>query len=213
MRITLMVLLLAWCDVAGAASTDELRRAQALEILNEGEDADQNAFAVKRWTSGGPKLWVAAGVFGESLITAVLREAGDELELVAQSEGEEPATAEPFWSADVTLDVIPYRISAREVAFGVRVRNTYVSTARSSHSDGLHLYRWTGGELLPIFAELVLESNSELVDENAPRQETSSEWVVIVSERKHKGYFDLLLREKKTKKTRAFRWDGSRYRE
>jgi hypothetical protein len=212
MRTTLIVLLLTCGAAAGATPTEELRRAQALEILNDGEDADQGTFAVKRWTAGGPKLWVAAGVFGETLVAAVLRESGDELELLAQSEGEEPVTAEPLWSADVTLDVIPYRISPSDVAFGVRVRNTYVSTGRSSHSDGLHLYRWSGSALRPIFAELVTDFSSVLLAEHE-REETGSEWVLIVSERKHKGFFDLLLREKVTKKTRTFRWDGERYRE
>ena len=38
-----------------------------------------------------------------------------------------------------------------------------------------------------------------------------SQWVVVVSKTKHRGFYDLLVREKKTKKTERWRWNGKAY--
>lgn len=193
-----------------ASADPSLDDALALLRITEPRDAK-----LARWTAGGKNLWVVAAVEYDVLETALLRERGGELEVVARAEGVEPLANEPLWTVFVTLDLIPYRISDRETAFGVRVSNSYHSTARSSGTEALHLFRWRGDALAMVFADLTMESEYEIrqdVNGEGPEDEgTTSRWVVIVSKTKHRGFYDLLVREKSTKKTERWRWNGTAY--
>ncbi len=182
----------------------------ALELLNpSSEPRDAN---VARWSAGGKDLWVAAGVYDDELIAAVLRKRNGDYTLVARSEGVEPLADEPLWSVFVTPDLIPFRISDKETAFGVRVSNSYHSTARSSSSEALHLYRLHDGELTMIFAEILASTNVELAQDDSGKDDrTESRRVVIVSKTKHDGFYDLVVRDRKTKETTRWRWNGSAY--
>ena len=210
-KLLIVVLLLGSLTAVADSRLDE-----ALALLDaDSLPADGDDAALARWDAGGKDLWVVAAIYGDSLIrAAVLREAGGEFALVARSDGEEPVTNEAnLWVASLSLDLIPFRISAQDVAFGVRVQNSYFSTARSSSSEALHLYRLHGGKLTQVFAELTRASNYETPDEGDEEEgtETASAAVVIVSRKKHKGFHDLLLRDTETGATTRFRWNGTAY--
>lgn len=57
------------------------------------------------------------------------------------------------------LDLIPYRISAQETAFGVRIHGDYNSTAHSDAEEQVSLYRLAGSTLTPIFTALTYSSS------------------------------------------------------
>lgn len=190
--------------LAALSASADPSLADALELLRITEPRDAK---LARWTAGGRNLWVFAAVDYDRLETAVLRERNGELEIVAQSEGVEPLADEPLYRVFVTLDLIPYRISDKETAFGVRVSNSYSSSARSSGTEGLHLYRWRGDKLTMVFADLMEQSHYDIPQDTG----SFSQWVVAVSKTKHRGFYDLLVREKKTKKTERWRWNGRAY--
>ena len=202
-RLLLSLLLLATSALADERLDAALKRIEAL-------DPPDIPGQLGRWEAGGEGLWVVTSVWDEELEVAVLRErAGGGWDVVAQNEADEPVAAEPLHVYDVELDLIPYRISPGETAFGVRFRNSYNSTARSSSSEALHLYRMKGWKLTLIFAELTLDYNldkSENEDEEG--EERESKWVVLFSKKKTNGFYDLLLRGKQTT---TYRWDGAKY--
>jgi hypothetical protein len=181
----------------------------ALELLDPSEPRDAK---VARWSAGGKDLWVATGVYDEELITAVLRKRNGDYTLVAKSDGVTPLTNEPPWSVSVNPDLIPFRISDQDIAFGVRVSNSYHSTARASSTEALHLFRLHKGELTMVFAALLDESDSEFAQDGSDdRIVHESHRVVIVSKTKHKGFYDLIVRDRKTKRSETWRWNGSEY--
>lgn len=212
MRAPLVALLLLFGSFDAGA---DARLGAALKLLDAHEQpADEDDAALAKWSAGGRDLWVVAAIYDAALIrAAVLRETRHGFELVARSAGEEPIANEPqIYVSSLKLDLIPYRISPNDVAFGVRVGNSFSSTARSSYSEALHLYRLHVGKLTQVFAELTTDSNYEVPDdENAEGEETLTEQVVIVSRTMHKGFYDLLLRDRETKETITYRWDGAAY--
>jgi hypothetical protein len=209
-------------DARAAAALTALLTASSLS-LNDLRD-----FASKPWVNGPePNLWVGAALplgDDENLIVGVFREEGDRLQLLAHNAGGEALAEEPLWNAWVGLDLIAYRISPDEVAFGVVVSNDYTSTARSSGSGSLQLYRYRNEVLSPIFAAITQRTSYEKNEEgdcreqqkNAPDcddEETSEELVVVFSPHKTKGFFDLLLRDKNKKSGKSMRyvWTGGQY--
>lgn len=184
----------------------DARLEQALDLLDPDQRPEQpDDAALGHWRND---LWVVAAVYDQTVQAAVLHETKGRFTLVARSAGEEPLSSEPnLYAAGVTLDLIPYRIAPKEVAFGVRVSNSYESSARSSASEALHLYRLHGGTLRQVFVTLTRESNWDKSDQDG----AESQWVVIVSKKAHKGFYDLLVRDKKTKETTMYRWNGSEY--
>ena len=180
----------------------------ALTLLDDTARPAQDDAVLAQWTAGGPDLWVVAAIYEDTLRTAVLRGRNGAFELVARSEGEEPLTNEPLWTHFVTLDLIPWPIRDGENALGVRVSNSYLSTARSSSTEALHLYRLKNDELTMIFAALTFESNS---DKSGDTPDESVRRVVIVGRKKHHGFHDLLVRDRRTKATTTWRWNGDTY--
>jgi hypothetical protein len=185
------------------------RLEKALDLLDPNQRPEQpDDAALGRWTAGGKDLWVVASVYDQVVQAAVLRETNGRFTLVARSNGEEPLSSEPsLYVATVKLDLIPYRIAPKEIAFGVRVSNSYESSARASASEALHLYRLHGGALRQVFVDLTHESNWDKSD----RDGTESQRVVIVGKTRRKGFYDLLVRDTKTKETTTYRWNGSEY--
>jgi hypothetical protein len=198
------VLAFCYCTSLGADTSLEA----ALLLLDDSRPPSQEDAAAAPWPAGGRDLWVVAAIYEDILRVAVLRERNGTFELVARSEGEEPLTNEPLWSHLVKLDLIPYRIRDGETAIGVRVSNSYTSTARSSSTEALHLYRLRDGRLEMVFAALTSESN---YDKSGDTENESARRVVIVAKTKHRGFHDLLVRERGTKKTTAWRWNGQAY--
>lgn len=183
----------------------------ALDLLDPHQRPEQpDDAALGHWRND---LWVVAAVYDQTVQAAVLRETKGRFTLIARSDGEEPLSSEPnLYAAHVKLDLIPYRIAPKEVAFGVRVSNSYESSARASASEALHLYRLHRDTLRQVFVTLTQESNWEKPqDESEEGSGTESEWVVIVSKKARKGFYDLLVRNKETKETTTYRWNGSEY--
>ena len=58
-----------------------------------------------------------------------------------------------------------------------------------------------------VFAEILEESDYFISTDTG----TSAKRVVIVSKTKTKGFYDLLVRDRKTKKTTTWRWNGTAY--
>jgi hypothetical protein len=189
---------------------------QALALLNGDEVPASYTPRLKRWPAGGKDLWVVAAVYGwrdQALMHAgVLRETARGFVLVARSDGEEPVSGEPLYSFGLELDLIPYRISPSVTAFGVRIHNSYNSTARASSYDALHLYRLHGKRLVQVFAEVTRETYLEKAqDDSGDDIENITSAVVIVSKKKHKGFFDLVVRDQESRESTTFRWNGERY--
>lgn len=192
------------------------RLAAALNLLDADEAPEAHTARLKQWPAGGKDLWVVAAVYGRQddarIHAAVLRERNSRFTLVARSDGEEPVSGEPLYSFDLELDLIPYRISPSVTAFGVRFQNSYNSTARASSYDALHLYRLDGKRLVPVFAELTFESYVEKAQDGSADDIVNERTaVVIISRKKHNGFYDLLLREKKSRMATTYRWNGERY--
>ena len=209
MRVMLAVLLL----VAGVSFADDPPD-EVMNLLDANEIADEPIW--KPWPAGGKDLWVVAGVYGghtdATIVAAVVRKTANGFELVARSEGEEPLTVEPVNVFDLELDLIPYRISDRDVAFGVRFENGYNSTARASFTNALHLYRRDGDRLVPVFEAITYDQDLEKAQTDEEENlEVVVRSVVVVSHRKSKGFYDLIVRQKKPKKSTTYRWNGTRY--
>jgi hypothetical protein len=66
---------------------------------------------------------------------------------------------------------------------------------------------------LSAFADARLEQALEekLQDESGAGSGKESQWVVIVSKKARKGFYDLLVRNTETKETTTCRWNGTEY--
>ncbi len=233
---SLLAAVLVACVVARpAAALDQPTDARAAGALRELLAANPlvpdgfRDFALKPWAKGpAAKLWVGAALpLGEEakVITGVFREEGEGLQLLAHHDEGEPLTDEPLRSAGVDLDLLPYRIGADEVAFGVVVSNSYNSTARNTKTHSLQLYRYHGKRLSPIFAAITYRNNykkgrnegSEACFRRSHEtpdcvgEETVEEFAVVISPHETKGFFDLLLKSKAGGEPARYVWNGSRY--
>ncbi len=255
-RLALLFIVLAvTCLPALAASTDRASQAQQQAALHAlaGQDMPEAAsikgVALAPWTHGptgaGP-LWVVAALIlppgddaAVQLWTGVLRQDGDGFQLLADDRSERPDTSPMPWSLDVRLDLIPYRISAQETAFGVRFSNSYDSTAHSDYQEQLSLYRYAGQALTPIFTALTDTSTydkdgvqsctqdkagagkepSEAQQDACDRENTvEAHYVLAFGNQTHQDHYDLLVRAKPgstaSAKARAglrFTWNGKTY--
>jgi hypothetical protein len=213
--------------IATAPWTDPRAAALAVLLPDPPSPIDDGEVAIKPWPNGtAPKLWVAAvllrGSDGGTLSVGVFRNSRDSLVLLARSDDSEPDTDEPLRNAAIGLNLIPYRISPNETAFGVTVENSYASPARSSGSRSLQLYRYRGKKLSPIFSAIVSRKNFGRVsaDECAEKKAaqdcgeqstTAEDFVVSFSPHRTSGFFDLLLRPKRGGKAERYTWTGDKY--
>ena len=226
-RLLLAALILSATPVVAAAPwTDPRAAALAALFPDPPKDLGDGEVAIKPWPNGpAPKLWVAAislrGSEAGTLSVGVFRETDGTLALLARNDDAEAEADEPLWNAAIGLDLIPYRISPGEVAFGVVVANEYASTARLSGSQSLQLYRYRGKALLPIFSTIVSRSNFDKVtaeecerkkkSRDCEDQSTEEHFVVSFSPHRTGGFFDLLFRPKGGGKVARFTWTGDKY--
>ena len=142
-RLVLVALILAATPaVAAAPWTDPRAAALAVLLPDPPTPVEDGEVVIKPWPNGpAPKLWVAAillrGSDAGTLSVGVFREMNGTLALLARNGDGEAEADEPLRSAVIGLDLIPYRISPSETAFGVTVENSYASTARTSGSRSL----------------------------------------------------------------------------
>ncbi|WP_423394374.1 hypothetical protein [Burkholderia sp. LMG 21824] len=161
--LALILAFFANCTFA-ASDVSDLDQQAALRVLmgNDPAPADSiKGVALSPWAHGpaaaGP-LWVVAALVQRStddidaaLWTGVLTRDGQGFHLLASDRSERVDTSPMLWNAFLTMDVIPYRISAQETAFGVRFNNNYTSTSHSDTNEILSLYRYADARVTPIF--------------------------------------------------------------
>ncbi|NIE55441.1 hypothetical protein F3J15_02665 [Burkholderia sp. Ap-955] len=169
------------------------------------------------------------------LWTGVLTRDGQRFRLLASDRSERVDTSPMLWSVFLTMDVIPYRISAQEIAFGVRFNNNYTSTSHSDSTEMLSLYRYADARVTPIFtavtdwstydkdgaAECVAEKAGKGKDSGDARQDacdaentTEVHYVLSFSPHMTNGHYDLVVRPKgkaASGKAARFAWNERTY--
>lgn len=234
-----------------ADTVDPQDKAEALTALighavNTADVTDSVVLA--RWLRApidSGDAWVVAALFlvpdndnrGE-MWTGVLRRTGHVFHLLARSTHEKlDDFGFPPWHPSLQLDLIPYRISAQETAFGVRILDDYSSTGHSDNYEAIRLYRFNGSALTPIFSALTSSSIYDKVGAadceqrlagtgKVPTDEQESgcdsantggeKYALAFSPNMTLGHYDLLIRTRGTqaKSGRAVKravWNGTTY--
>lgn len=246
--LALMLALAAHCTFAASDVTDNDQQQAALRTLMGNDPASSDSVkgvALSPWAHGpsasGP-LWVVAALVQRStenvdaaLWTGVLTRDGQGFRLLASDRSERVDTSPLLWNASLNMDVIPYRISAQETAFGVRFNNNYTSTAHSDSIEILSLYRYADARVTPIFtavtdwstydrdaaAECAAEKTGKGGDPGDARQhacdaENTMEVHYVLSFSPHmtNGHYDLVVRPKgksASGKSARFTWNEKTY--
>ncbi|WP_175719538.1 hypothetical protein [Burkholderia anthina] len=183
--------------------------------------------ALAKWMHGpsnaGP-LWVVAALIQRSnedveaaLWTGVLTRDEHGFHLLASDRSERVDTSPMLWNASLTMDLVPYRISDQETAFGVRFDNNYTSTAHSDTTEMLSLYRYADARVTPVFTALTdwstydKDGARDCTEKKAGKGKDPSDaqqdacdadnttavhYAVSFSPRKTNGHYDLLVRPK-----------------
>lgn len=221
--IAAAALLLVLAPMVSAAEPD---LEAAVKLLAEpGDDSPNLDEAVlEERPSLGEDLWLVAAYFDSyeaaRLKAGVLRKTANGFRLVARSEDVEPMTAEPVHRLWLSTDSTTFSISPSEDAIALRVGNSFNSTARSSSSDALHLFRFRGNKLTEIFATVLSYSGGDKapyddegneIEDGEEEEEFEEKSVVYFSKRKTKGFYNLIVRDLQTRKTTTYRWNGRKY--
>ncbi|WP_156814642.1 hypothetical protein [Burkholderia lata] len=246
--LAFILALVANCTFAASDVNDSDQQQAALRTLMGKDPAPADSvkgIALSPWAHGpsasGP-LWVVSALVQRStdnddaeLWTGVLTRDGQGFRLLASDRSERVDTSPMLWSVFLTMDVIPYRISAQETAFGVRFNNNYTSTAHSDSTEMLSLYRYADARVTPIFtavtdwstydkdgaAECVAEKAGKGKDSGGARQDacdaentTEVHYVLSFSPHMTNGHYDLLVRPKgkaASGKAVRFAWNERTY--
>lgn len=151
---------------ARAKLSERLRDAAAGTLAEGGPpvDLDRHSVMLAPWP-GGPRagLLVAAavakggvtasGATPNLLRAAILERNGEGLRVLARGEADALAN-EPLWSLTLDLDRRRWPLPGGTPAVGVVLSNAYISTWRTSDTTALHLFRWQGMTLQPVFVAL-----------------------------------------------------------
>ncbi len=179
--------------------------------------ADLRVFTMTHWTAAAqPGLMVAAmGSDADNFYVAVLKAQGPGWQVVAMANPDnDPAVAPADVSVleDLRLDVIPYRISKTEIAFGVRAATDFTSTSTYAAGTVLHLFRLHDGQLDDVFAADVASSSCDKTDPNAACAADQQANVEFASTQ-HEGYYDIVLKPAKGRggKVQIFTWQDGAY--
>lgn len=227
-RIIICITVLLISSVLAYANNQTFDENRALELFQE--EAAQQGFQVQKEKSAfrkwehGPTADLYVGVAASrSLSNDYLVFIIGVFKLAATGPILVNAIADEFegidmpWDYSISLDFAPYRLNARETAFGVRFRNHYQSSARGAVSETLYLYRFWEEHLDPILLwEDHLDSIFNVMTEEEGgdidgKNDFSHHRIIIMSTKKHNGFFDLVVKDKKTKKTHYYCWNGSSY--
>jgi hypothetical protein len=93
---------------------------------------------------------------------------------------------------------VPYRLSEKETAFGVRYR---------SGSEALYLFRFADNVITEVFETLTEEESNEIDDSTS----VSHHWVIIMDHTKHNALYDIIVKEKETKEQACYIYNGANY--
>ncbi|WP_266156935.1 hypothetical protein [Dyella silvatica] len=244
-----LLLVTSTCQVTAAEVVGDDRQQAALSALMDGRPPavdSVKSIALAPWPhapADAGALWVVAalvqspGSEGDvQLWTGVLRRDGENFRLLAKDHSEHIDSMPLLWNPGVMLDLIPYRISAQETAFGVRINGSYNSTAHSDAEERVSLYRFAGSSLTPVFTALTYSSSFDKdaiaacaqdkagqghepsdAQQQACEREIVSEqrYVLIFSPQATKGYYDVIMRaaagQPAAAKAARSRWNGQSY--
>ncbi|WP_157648443.1 hypothetical protein [Burkholderia ubonensis] len=234
-----------------ADTVDPQNKADALTaLIGRANAADvTDSVVLARWAhapADSGDVWVVAALLPvphddnrRELWTGVLRRTGHDFHLLARSSHEKlDDFGFPPWHLSLQLDLIPYRISMQETAFGVRILDDYNSTAHSDNYEAINLYRFSGSALTPIFSALTSSSIYDKVgaedcaqklagtakaptgDQEAgcdSENTSNEEYVLGFSPNMTLGHYDLLIRTRATqaktgKTVKRAVWDGTSYK-
>jgi hypothetical protein len=226
-RAVALALSLALPLAVNAAEVAEQDAAQALKLLRASsrkgapqQGAEAPVIDLRAWEKGPrPGLLVGTALLGkatdkESVIWVGLFERrGAALSLVSALAVPRPQGVDPAWSDAVAVDLTAYEIAPGEQAIGVRYSNTYSQGVRSSDTEVLDLFRFTGGRQLQHVLRAVTDTEaSETVEgQDEPKSLASAHEVVSLTKAVHGGFYDVALAERTSQAVRTFAWDGRRY--
>ena len=134
---------------------------------------------------------------------------------------ENPAKIEDFDNENpldelVRIDCAPFQIAPKEFAFGLRLACNKGYSGGFAQFHNLILFSIKDKSLVPIL-NIPIYSLQNLAgnwNENGTREHyiIEKEWVVCLTEKKHNGYFDLQIKQKKLKnKSYQFIWTNGKY--
>lgn len=113
------------------------------------------------------------------------------------------------------LDLAPYRISADEVAIGVRAGLQVGYSGGGAYAEYLELYRVQGGALVNVFNGLVYEFSDIAgewhADGTRAHDIDEAQWRVVMLPTQTQGFFDLQLRKGRERVTYVWSVQQSRY--
>lgn len=245
--LALTLALVANHTFAASDTNDQDQQAALLALMGKNPaPADSiKSSALAQWTHGpsnsGP-LWVTAALVQRlnedveaALWTGILTRDAHGFHLLASDRSERVDTSPMLWNASLTMDLVPYRISDQETAFGVRFDNNYTSTAHSDTTEMLSLYRYADARVTPVFTALTDWSTYDKdgardctekkvgkgKDPSDAQQDacdadntTAVHYAVSFSPRKTNGHYDLLVRPKGNAalgKSARFTWRDGTY--
>ncbi len=246
--LALILACVANCAFAGSDVTDKDQQQAALRTLmgkNPAPADSVKGLALAPWAHGpsvsGP-LWIVAALVQlpnddveAELWTGILTRDEQGFHLLASDRSERVDTSPLLWNADLKTDLVPYRISDRETAFGVRFDNNYTSTAHSDTTEILSLYRYADDRVMPIFTALTdwstydKDGANDCVNKKAGKGRNPSDaqqsacdaenteevhYVLSFSPHTTNGYHDLVVRSRgKTAsgKSARFTWKDGTY--
>jgi hypothetical protein len=245
--LALILALVANCTFAGSDVSDKDQQQAALRTLMSKNPAPADSvkgLALAPWAHGpsisGP-LWVVAALIQRSddveaeLWTGILTRDEQGFHLLASDRSERVDTSPLLWNSSLTMDLVPYRISDQETAFGVRFDNNYTSTAHSDMTEILSLYRYADAHVTPIFTALTdwstydKDGAKDCVEKKAGKGRDPSDaqqdacdaenttevhYVLSFSPHMTNGHYDLLVRTKGKAalgKSARFTWNERTY--
>ncbi|WP_198372804.1 hypothetical protein [Roseomonas rosulenta] len=162
------------------------------------------------WGQAAQGLFVVAVPEDEGLRVALMDDGADgSPRIVAGPVQIEPITIDPWWTCLIDVDRLA-PLGGRPV-IALRIRNSYLSTGRSTSTEALHLLVQDGTTLRPIFASLLAAAHSE----QGPRGQRTGwqrRWVVVPVGRGRDGMPNLEVRDRRNNAVVSrHRWAGEGY--
>lgn len=120
-----------------------------------------DACAIRPWPAAGADIHAVTATESTMLYVALLRLPADGATPTVLARGETGAiTIDPIWTPSIGIEA-ETPLGPRVPAIAVRLFNGYVSTARSTETQALHLFIRRGEALDPVFAGLLSAEHRE----------------------------------------------------